>query len=208
MIGVFGGTFDPIHYGHLRIALDSVQELKLEQVRFIPCGDPPHRNKPVATALQRLSMVRAAIRGQQKFIADDREIRRGGVSYMVDTLDSLSKDYPDKSFCLMIGTDAFNGLREWHQYKEIFNLANIVIMQRPYLEGKSALNSELYKEIEKRIVDKDQLAHKKNGAVCFVPVTQLEISASRIRTLWNEGKDIQFFLPDEVISIIRQQQIY
>lgn len=110
MIGILGGTFDPIHYGHLRTALDVQQALLLDEIRFIPCGEPAHRNKPMAEPLQRLAMVRAAIAGQDKFVADDREIRREGPSYMVDTLASLKKDFNDKSLCLILGSDAWKSV--------------------------------------------------------------------------------------------------
>jgi len=208
MIGVLGGTFDPIHYGHLRTALDVQQRLALDEVRFIPCGEPPHRNKPVAEPLQRLAMVRAAIAGQNKFIADDREIRRRGPSYMVDTLSSLKKDFKDKSLCLILGSDAFNGLEQWYQWNKIFDLANIVVMRRPSIDGQAKINKHLFSKIKGRMVDVDDLNKKQNGGVAFVPVTQLEISATEIRRQWQECKDIQFFLPDSVLTLIQQQNIY
>lgn len=208
MIGILGGTFDPIHYGHLRTALDVQQALSLDEVRFIPCGEPPHRNKPLADPLQRLSMVRAAIAGQEKFTVDDREIRRNGPSYMVDTLASLKQDFKDESLCLIIGTDAFNSLDQWYQWQRIFDLSNIVVMRRPAGEGQSGLNKRVYKQVKHRVVDKDELTKKQNGGICFVSVTQLDISATVIRQLWHQGNDIQFFLPDSVLRLIQQQNIY
>ncbi|MDH5368450.1 MAG: nicotinate-nucleotide adenylyltransferase [Gammaproteobacteria bacterium] len=208
MIGILGGTFDPIHYGHLRTALDVQQALSLDEVRFIPCGEPPHRNKPLAAPLQRLSMVRAAIAGQEKFTVDDREIRRNGPSYMVDTLASLKQDFKDESLCLIIGTDAFNSLDQWYQWQRIFDLSNIVVMRRPAGEGQPGLNKRVYKQVKHRVVDKDELTKKQNGGICFVSVTQLDISATVIRQLWHQGNDIQFFLPDSVLRLIQQQNIY
>ena len=208
MIGILGGTFDPIHYGHLRTALDVQQCLALDEVRFIPCGEPAHRIKPIAEPLQRLAMVRAAIAGQEKFTADDREIRRKGPSYMVDTLTSLKKDFKDESLCLILGTDAFNGLEQWHQWQEIFELANIVVMRRPDVDGKANINKHLFSKIKHRLLETDIVKNKQNGGVCFVPVTQLEISATMIRQQWQLGNDIQFFLPDSVLTLIQQQNIY
>lgn len=207
MIGILGGTFDPIHYGHLRTALDVQQCLSLDEVRFIPCGEPAHRNRPIAEPLQRLAMVRAAIAGQSKFVADDREIRRGGRSYMVDTLISLKQEFKSKTFCLILGMDAFNGIEQWYQWEKIFDLANIVVMQRPTINGRVELNKRLlqYKE---RFIDADNLKTKQNGAICFVPVTQLDISATTIRQQWQENIDSQFFLPDSVLTLIQQQNIY
>ena len=208
MIGVLGGTFDPIHYGHLRTALDVQQRLALDEVRFIPCGEPAHRDKPIAEPLQRLAMVRAAISGQNKFVADDREIRRSGPSYMVDTLTSLKKDFKHESLCLILGTDAFNGLEQWHQWDKIFDLANIVVMRRPPIDGQAKINKHLFSKIKGRMVDADDLNKNQNGGVAFVSVTQLDISATEIRRQWQECQDIQFFLPDSVLTLIQQQNIY
>ena len=208
MIGILGGTFDPIHFGHLRTALDVQQHLSLDEVRFIPCGEPAHRNKPVAEPLQRLAMVRAAISGQKKFTVDDREIRRDGPSYMVDTLTSLKQDFKEQSLCLILGSDAFNGLAQWYQWEKIFDLANIVVMRRPDVDGKTTINKQLFKLIKHRLLDVDDLKRKQNGGISFVPVTQLEISATTIRQQWQQCNDIQFFLPDSVLTLIQQQNIY
>lgn len=208
MIGILGGTFDPIHYGHLRTALDVQQALSLDEVRFIPCGEPPHRNKPLAESLQRLSMVRAAIAGQAKFTVDDREIRRKGPSYMVDTLASLKQDFKEQSLCLILGTDAFNGLDQWHQWQQIFDYANVVVMRRPVVDGQATLNKRVFTQVKHRLLDKDALKKKQNGGVCFILVTQLDISATVIRQQWQQGRDIRFFLPDSVLTLIQQQNIY
>ncbi len=208
MIGILGGTFDPIHFGHLRTALDVQQCLSLDEVRFIPCGEPAHRSKPIAEPLQRLAMVRAAIAGQEKFTVDDREIRRDGPSYMVDTLTSLKQDFKDQSLCLILGTDAFNGLAQWYQWESIFELANIVVMRRADVDGKAIINKQLFKLIKHRLLDVDDLKRKDNGGISFVPVTQLEISATVIRQQWQQCNEIQFFLPDSVLTLIQQQNIY
>lgn len=208
MIGILGGTFDPVHYGHLRTALDVQQQLSLREVRFIPCGQPPHRYAPVASASQRLAMVRAAIAVRESFVADDREMKRDGPSYMVDTLKSLKHDFKSESLCLLLGTDAFNGLAQWYQWQDIFDFANIAVMQRPRMESPVELNQRLLAQLKKRIVDADNLKTHKNGAVCFVQVTQLDISATEIRQQWQQGKDIQFLLPDSVLKLMQQQDIY
>ena len=192
----------------MRTALDVQQCLSLDEVRFIPCGEPPHRTKPIAQPLQRLAMVRAAIAGQKSFTVDDRELRRDGPSYMVDTLISLKRDFKSESLCLILGSDAFNGLAQWYQWQDIFDLANIVVMQRPDNNGKIELNKRLLAQLKHRIVDADNLKKNQNGAICFVPVTQLDISATRIRQYWQENKSINFFLPDSVLTLIQQQNIY
>lgn len=208
MIGILGGTFDPIHYGHLRTALDVQQHLSLDEVRFIPCGEPAHRNTPIAEPLQRLAMVRAAIAGQEGFTVDDRELRRDGPSYMVDTLISLKQDFKKESLCLILGMDAFNGLEQWHQWKQIFELANIVVMKRPAETGQVEINKKLLSQLKNRIVDIATFQQKQNGRICFVSVTQLDISSTMIRQHWQQGKDIKLLLPDAVLTLIRQQNIY
>ncbi len=111
-IGIFGGTFDPIHFGHLRPAFELSQALKLAEVRFLPAGNPPHRQTTLASAEVRLAMVKAAVAGEKRFVVDDREVRRTGASYSVDTLTELRAEFPDRSLCLMLGMDAFLGLPE------------------------------------------------------------------------------------------------
>ena len=130
-IGVFGGTFDPIHYGHLRTAYEVQQALKFDEVRFVPCGEPPHRGEPRANSKLRLAMVTAAVEGRKGFIVDDREIYRDGPSYSVDTLKTLRTDFPLRSLGLIIGMDAFLGLPEWYQWREILELSHIVVAHRP-----------------------------------------------------------------------------
>ena len=130
-IGIFGGTFDPIHYGHLRTAFELLQALRLTEVRFMPAGNPPHRESPVANAEVRLQMVMAATEGQHGFLVDDREIRREGPSYSVDTLATLRAEHPDRSLCLIVGMDAFLGLPKWYQWREILQLSHVVVAHRP-----------------------------------------------------------------------------
>ncbi|HEV7448137.1 MAG TPA: nicotinate-nucleotide adenylyltransferase, partial [Steroidobacteraceae bacterium] len=130
-IGLFGGTFDPIHYGHLRTAFELWQELRLSEVRFMPTGSPPHREQPYAAPELRLAMVKAAVASQPAFVVDDREIRRTGVSYSVDTLTEVRNEFPDRSLCLLLGMDAFLGLPNWHRWRELLDLAHIVVAHRP-----------------------------------------------------------------------------
>jgi len=127
-IGVFGGTFDPIHYGHLRTAFEMLQALRFEEVRFIPCGDPPHRGETYAKATQRLQMVQVAVDGQSGFVVDERELKREGPSYSFDTLKSLRAEFPRRSLGLILGMDAFLGLPGWHRWGELLESPRM----RPY----------------------------------------------------------------------------
>lgn len=224
MIGVFGGTFDPIHNGHLRIALDVQQQLSLSCVHFIPCKNPVHRDEPMLGAEQRLHLLRLAIQDQSSFVADDREIQRVGPSYMIDTLESLATDYPQQPLLLMIGADAFAGFDQWHRWQEILERAHLVLMQRPGLSqiySPDSYSQELAHELRQRIVgqatDSPQkisgnlqqlLAKKSAGSIICVPVTQLKISASEIRKKLKMGQGIDYLLPESVRQEVINQQYY
>jgi len=206
-IGIFGGTFDPVHYGHLRAALEAREILKLEDFRLLPAGTPPHRTSTVASAAHRLAMLRLAVSSHPGFRVDDREVRRGGNSYMVDTLREIREEAGDSPLLLMIGQDAANALDSWHQWREICGLAHLVIMLRP--ESEMSWSPELRKEIQWRLVhDSQQLKQKPAGCVFSLEVTQLAISSTGIRNQLTSGRSPRFLLPDEVIDYIEQNQLY
>jgi nicotinate-nucleotide adenylyltransferase len=207
MIGVFGGTFDPIHFGHLRTALDVLQAVGLAEVRFIPLHGAVHRDQPETPAAQRLEMVRLATRQQAGFVVDDREIARAGDSYTVDTLTSLRQEQPDRSLCLLLGMDAFNGFLDWHCPDQILRLAHLVVMQRPGEEGpKDAVVKALL--AEHRASTPTQLRTRDCGLILQQPVTQLEISASKIRRLIAQGRTPRYLLPESVLQLIENRYLY
>lgn len=206
-IGIFGGTFDPIHYGHLRTAFELLQTLDFEAVRFIPCGDPPHRGVTFAPAALRLDMVRLATRNEPAFVVDDRELRRQGPSYSVDTLASLREEFPDRSLCLITGMDAFLGLPTWHRWDEILDFAHIVVAHRPgwRAPGEGALGVLLDEHRTQRAVD---LHEKPGGNVYIHAVTQLEIASTEIRKLVADGDDPRYLVPDSVRAVIMESSCY
>lgn len=207
MLGIFGGTFDPVHFGHLRPALEVQQALGLNEVRFIPAGQPPHREVPHALPSQRLSMLRAAIEDQPGFVVDEREIRREGPSYMVDTLASLREEVGQLPLCLILGYDAFLGLPGWHQWHRLIELAHLVITHRPGWNHDD-LNDVLQSLVKQHEVAHEQLSEQAAGGLLFVPVTQLDVSATTIREQIRAGQDIRYLLPDTVYRIIREQKLY
>lgn len=206
-MGVFGGTFDPIHYGHLRTAFEMLQALRFADVRFIPCGDPPHRGTTFASAAERLRMVELATAGQDGFVADDREVRRNGPSYTIDTLLTLRNEFPGRAIGLILGMDAFLGLPEWHRWDEILGLAHIIVAHRPGWKAPDiGPLGDLITEFGTHRVN--DLHTTLNGRLHIHAVTQLEISSTEIRDLVAAGRDPRFLMPDSVRSEIEESGCY
>jgi nicotinate-nucleotide adenylyltransferase len=201
MIGMLGGTFDPIHFGHLRIALEVLECYGLEQMRFIPSADPPHRDPPAVAAAQRFEMVREAVAGEGRFIADDRELRRQGKSYTLHTLRSLRDEMGDAPILMLLGSDAFAGVPSWHQPEAVFELAHVIVMARP---GEPL--PELYSRRWTR--DPATLAEQPAGRILPHRVSQLEISASEIRRLIAAGRSPRYLLPESVLALIWRNGYY
>ena len=206
-MGIFGGTFDPIHYGHLRTAFEMLQALRFDEVRFMPAGNPPHRGKTFADAKLRLEMVRVATQGQDGFVVDDRELQRDGPSYSVDTLETLRRDFPDRPLALIIGMDAFLGLPKWHHWQSILELAHIVVAHRPGWRAPDIgpLGVLLADRGTHRI---NELHEKMAGRIYIHDVTQLEISSTEIRELVAVGRDPRFLMPDAVRDVIIDSGCY
>jgi len=206
-IGVFGGTFDPIHCGHLRTAFELWQELHLAEVRFLPTGSPPHRDQLYASAELRLKMVRAAVADQSGFVVDDREVRRSGLSYSVDTLTELRAEYPERSLCLLLGMDAFLGLPHWHRWRELLTLAHIVVAHRP--GWRAPTTGPLGEVMVDHGTGSVRTLHEERAGRLYVrAVTQLEISSTELRALIVGGRDPRYLVPDAVRQIILDTGCY
>ena len=207
MIGIFGGTFDPIHHGHLRVALELYQQLGLDEVRFIPCRQPPHRSMPQASDAQRLTMLQLALAGQSGFVIDQRELRREGPSYMVDTLASIRAEVGDVPVCLIVGADAFAKLAGWHRWSHLIELAHIVVAHRP---GSAFLLEDelltLYQQCQ--IDDPNEMVRVPAGHILRFQVTQLDISSAKIREELANGRSVRYLLPEDVWAYIQQQGLY
>ncbi len=210
-IGVFGGTFDPVHFGHLRPALELKEQLGLEAVHLIPCHIPPHRDEPHATPAQRRTMLQLAIEGEPGLLLDNRELERPGPSYMVDTLKSLRQEFGEqRPLCLIIGADAFLGLPSWYHWQQLVQLAHIVVAHRPGWQlDESSLEPALQQLLQQhRLSGAQQLCETPAGGVLLQPVTQLAISASAIRQQVAAGGSANYLLPQPVWDYIRQQNLY
>jgi len=206
-VGIFGGTFDPIHFGHLRTAFELLHALRLSEVRFIPAGNPPHRGVPLCDARRRLDMVRAAIADQPGFVVDDREVHRQGPSYTVLTLRELRAAEPGRPLCLIMGMDAFLGLPQWHEWRSLLDLAHVVVAHRPgWIAPDAGMLGELVAaHATQRVED---LHEAVAGRIHVRPVTQLEISSTDLRDLIVAGQDPRYLLPDSVRTMIRDTGCY
>ena len=209
-IGLFGGTFDPPHFGHLRPALELCERFAMQHMLFIPANVPPHRPQPMADAEQRLSMLKLAVAEEPSFRVDERELRRPGPSYMVDTLQSLRQEYPSTPLCLCLGMDAFLQLHSWHRWQELGELANILVSHRPGWEWQQNPMDKTLKDwfLGRHTEEVAEIRHSLAGKVCLQQVSQLAISATGIRARASQGLSARFLLPEPVWRYIQQQQLY
>lgn len=207
MIGVFGGTFDPVHYGHLRAAVEVRERLSLDTLRLLPSGTPPHRSRTFASAAHRLNMLRLAVEGHPELVVDEQEIRRGGASYMVDTLAGLRAGAPSTPLLLVIGQDAANGLDRWHDWPRLFELAHLIVMRRP--DAAHAYSPALQDVMSARQVARPgDLGDRPYGGVLPIGITQLDISSTNIRRLIAQRQSPAFLAPDAVIEYIDRHGLY
>ena len=206
-VGIFGGTFDPVHFGHLRAAHEAREILALRDFRLLPAGTPPHRARPSASAEHRLAMLQLVVAASPGFRVDDREIRRKGTSYMVDTLAQIREEEGDTPIVLIIGQDAANHLDLWYQWRSLFDLAHIAIMRRP--DSRHTWTGELLEQMRSRISPTaEQLGIEAAGKVFQMEVTQLAISSTGIRQQLEAGRSPRFLLPDNVIDYIEENGLY
>ena len=212
-IGVLGGTFDPVHLAHLRLAEEAAEAFGLDQVHLIASAAPPHRAAPGATAEQRLAMVRLAVAGNPKLVADDRELRRSAPSYSIDTLDSLRAEFGGaRPIALIMGADAFVLLQTWRRWLDLFSYAHIIVAHRPGWEPddwRASMGEALRKQFDTRLsADRARLVNSPAGAIATLPITQLDISASAIRALLAADRSPRYLIPESVLGYIARNDLY
>lgn len=207
-IGILGGTFDPIHFGHLRIALEFYQQLSLDEVRFIPCQKPVLAKFAQTTWQQRLAMLQLALHDQPAFVIDERELQRKTPSYTVETLISLRTEFSHSSLYLLLGSDTLPTLDQWYRWQELIHYAHLIIAQRPNSPSLPP-NSPITQYLQQYTThDLHQLANTTHGYVYSLPVTALDISATAIRQQVSSGQNPRYLLPDAVLDYIRQEKLY
>jgi nicotinate-nucleotide adenylyltransferase len=196
-IGILGGTFNPIHLGHLLIAQDAVEQLDLDRVKFIPSATPPHKKyEGNATAAQRLAMVRLAIRGSARFELDDIEVRRSGTSYSVDTLTSLRRRDPQAQFYFIIGADSLQELHRWRDVERLVRLCTFVTVPRSSFELGPVVDPKVDAATRRRL-----LQHVLRGHAC-------DIASRDIRARVARGESIRYLVPDAVLRYIKRHKLY
>ena len=211
-IGILGGTFDPIHFGHLRLAEEMLEQARLREIRFIPTGTPPHRAAPKTPAHHRSAMVRLAIADQPAFVLDEREVVRTAPCYTVDTLRELRAELgAAQPLCLLMGGDAFLQLHTWHEWQQLFELAHIVVGYRPGFTLEERIHgttAELQRHYQQRLCAANALSQQPCGGITELAIPKLEISATDIRRRVAEGRTIRYLLPSAVANYIHQHQLY
>lgn len=210
IIGLLGGTFNPIHFGHLRMAQELAESLNLDEVRFIPAANPPHKKAPSVSAENRAVMVKFGIANNPIFKFDDSELRRTGASYMVDTLQILRDELGNQaSLILFMGSDAFTEFNTWHRWEEIISLCHIALVQRPLGVKAKPLAKILDTFLHNHYTENTNDLHETSaGYVTMQVITALDISSTAIRDTLIAKKSARYLMPDNVIDYINAHQLY
>ena len=210
-LGIFGGTFDPVHYGHLRLAEESIERLALGGIRWIPAGNPPHRDTPQVTAAQRLAMVLRSTADNPRFSVDASEVETAAPSYTVHTLERLRRELGNEQpLVLLVGADAFAGLASWHRWRDIFALAHVAVSHRPGFPIDVAALPDALGEVFSscHLAQVADLKAAPAGGIVTFAMTQLAISATQIRGLLAKAQSARYLLPDTVLDYISSHSLY
>lgn len=207
-IGFFGGTFDPVHIGHLRTAVELRQLLELGEMRLLPAACPPHRDQPLVAAEHRLAMLREAIAGEPGLVADDRELRRHGPSYTIDTLRGLRAELGDNAtLYLCLGMDSLVQLTRWRHWRELTDVAHLVVAARP--GWRLPQTGEVAAWMASRLTrDRARLRETTRGRILVVEMTLLPVAATAIRADLAAGRSVRYLVPDPVLDYIRRHRLY
>ena len=206
-IGVMGGMFDPVHNAHIEAAKVAIEVLQLDALNMVPCHVPNHRQEAHASAEDRLQMLRLATAQIPKVLVDDRECRRDGVSYTVDTLAQMANEYPGAMLVLVLGIDAFATLPKWHQWQAIFALANVLVLDRPDVQAK--IDPDLEMDLQYREVSSvDRFFSVPQGRIWRLPEPKLKISSTSVRESLQSNKQSSAQIPAAVADYIRTNALY
>lgn len=207
-IGILGGTFDPIHNGHIQLALEAQQQHQLDAVRLIPVNIPPHREKPFVSSSHRVNMIELAITNLTNVSIDKRELERTEISYSIDTLRSLRAEFPETSLSMILGQDAFNKIDRWKDWQELLHYAHIIVANRPEtsIDKISAVQQTWL--ASHQTTDKTDIKKKLFGKIYFMNIPMLDISSSMIRQCYTEKKPVDHLLPETIQTYIKENHLY
>jgi len=207
-LAVFGGTFNPVHYGHLRSALELVEKLQLAQLRLMPSAVPPHREEPDISAAHRVAMVQLAVEGEPRLACDDRELRRTGLSYTIDSLEELRAELgAARSLCMVMGCDAVLEITTWRRWDELLDLAHIVIIARPGWDLPASGDVAAWLAAN-RAREAGALRARPAGSILIEELRPLDISSTEIRDLLAAGRSPRYLLPQSVLDYIHLNKLY
>ena len=208
LVGVFGGTFNPVHYGHLRSALELVERLQLEQLRLMPSASPPHRDAPECSAERRAAMVELAVSGEPRLVCDAREMQRPGKSYTIDSLIELRGELgAQRGLCMVLGCDAVQDIATWHRWQELLDWAHIVIIARPGWQLPRA--GELAQWLKTHQLESPELLRQRPcGGIVIEELRPLAISSTEIRDLLASGRSVRYLMPQSVLDYIQTHTLY
>jgi nicotinate-nucleotide adenylyltransferase len=206
MIGIFGGTFNPIHNGHIQLAKQALESLALDEIHFLPCANPVHRSAPKVSSSDRLNMIKLAVTADDRFVVNTLELDRGGASFMVDTLREVRKQNPNESIGLMLGADAFNDILSWEQPSEFLGLAHLIVCQRPSIKLNRNIFSDRWTE------SKNSLKRQNFGHVLPLEIKQSSCSSTEIREQLSvsvlKSESVNSCLPAAVFEYIVNNHLY
>lgn len=207
-IGILGGTFDPVHNGHINLALSCYQHFGLGEVRLLPVNIPAHRPQPIASSDQRLAMLKLAVQGHSQLRIDERELHREGISYTIDTLKSLRVELDSQAICIILGMDAFQAFHTWHQWQLILDYAHIIVADRPGNES-GLKQAELKSLFTERATNNTSILQQvPAGSILKIDLPMLDVSASQVRSLISADKETAHLLPLSVNDYIQSNKLY
>ncbi|MDN4501246.1 nicotinate-nucleotide adenylyltransferase [Alteromonadaceae bacterium BrNp21-10] len=207
ILGIYGGTFDPIHLGHILPVEKAAKIIGIERVHLIPCHIPPHRQMPAVTAEHRLAMVKLACEAHPLFMADDYELKRQQTSYSIDTLRAFRAQYPNSSLVFFMGYDAFNGIQSWHQWQQLLDYCHIVVCARPgyELDKNTTLTQWTHQHVT---LDIATLQQQLSGCIYFVQSDKVDISSTQLRQQLGQQRSQIALLDPKVAEYIQNHELY
>lgn len=207
LLAILGGTFDPVHIGHVQIAKQLLRRLPCDEIRFVPCKQPVLKASSSATVEQRLTMLKLALQDHPELVIDERELHRDGPSYMIDTLRSLRDEFPDTPLALILGMDAFLELPRWHQWQSLLELSHLTVINR---KDAQLPDSEPLASLIKQhqLNNLTQLPKSLAGHISFVELPLIDISSTQLRKQLSNGQDCSQYLDPSIVKYIKSEHLY